>query len=1028
MKPDTSLSDYSIDRLEAAAQRAEDAWRAGDFAAAFKHYAKAVSERLATRGYGIDAGAQLEAADFVVFERLSDLARLFGLSGEADTLLAVAIAQISAAGNKYWADLLRVKRVDLALGSKQLRAAQSLLEEMSPSIGDVQRINFTSTGLKNWELRCDWPGADEGDRATIFVLLSFVMGRMLAALGQYEQAEAALQNGLNHALQKEAAGRIYRGPQELAKQAVLPLKLALANALLEKGDIQRAATCLNELQKQPCQPSQPAIFVQTLEVEGKLSLFSGNYGAALACFREVLALCEKRGFLLASVAATFNLVHVEILLNQTLEARRHLQEVQATAHANGDFGSVARAEWLLQLASARAQSLADGVPIAQTVTEQWDRRNQQDPTAEDQPGSPLGRSLDESVNPFDLPPPDNYLAFFEERALGFHWLLGRRDFSAGAVCLAQLQATFAATDSFLIKLRLEVLSGLLAYYQLDFEQAEHFLMRAQPELERLGLVPELWQLQRILGWCRLRLGRDERLQEQLTADNSTLLRNMTASLAPEDRAFFLLNKWTIEEEGLALLINQLIRMKTEITAAPWYRRFGLRRRLKLQLEALLQILDRYRDIAAKQANQPSDSTATQESITSGSSSSPRPSLWRRLRQYKWREATISFLVLPDRVLLVRRKLFSLDFGVSPATRLAVRDLVRQWHEIVAKITEEYQRGLGTRPTEQAIASITLERERGLGKRPTARPATEPEAAPLVPELVKEARKRAEQLSVLLQLPSMLESLPRWTRTLTLLPDDCLHGFPFAAITHRGRYLIEHYALAFAYADQPASGPSERTGKVLLVGASLGDSDDWPPLEFVREELDSVEEWAKQRKLTSERLDDARPECAAPDKTTVLAAFPQTAIVHLACHGLFKPDRPAQSGIVLRPAREPEVLSVQELSALDLTNVQHVTLSACWSADHFILPGRWVISLPETLARAGVASVLGCLWLVDDRVGTAFMIQFYRHLNKFSRAEALRRTQLDCLNGKLEVTDAAGAAQPIFWAGYQLYGRSAALNL
>jgi hypothetical protein len=150
------LSLDPIDLLEAAAQQAEDAWRRGDFLAAFQLYARAVSERLTNSGYGVDPAVQLQAADFIVFERLSDLARLFGRGDVANELLTIAIDQISAAGNDYWADLLRVKRIDLALGRKGLREAQSLLDEMRPSIGDVTRISFTHKGLMEWERRCSW--------------------------------------------------------------------------------------------------------------------------------------------------------------------------------------------------------------------------------------------------------------------------------------------------------------------------------------------------------------------------------------------------------------------------------------------------------------------------------------------------------------------------------------------------------------------------------------------------------------------------------------------------------------------------------------------------------------------------------------------------------------------------------------------------------------------------------------------------------------------------------------------------------
>jgi CHAT domain-containing protein/tetratricopeptide (TPR) repeat protein len=1010
-----------IDRLEAGAQKAEDAWRSGDFASALQHYARAVGERLATSGYGTVAGVRLEAADFVVFERLSDLSRLFGRTEEADTLLDLTINQLNAAGNLYWADLLRVKRVDLALGRGCPRTAQSLLDEMRASIGDVTSISFTNAGLEVWERNCRWPDADERDRATIFALLYFVMGRLLASLGQYGQAGVALQRGLGHASQKRTNGRAYAGAQELAKQAVTPLQLALAAALLEKGELQGAAAQLDKLKGKTDEEKQPATFVQTLELRGKLNLLAGEFGAALVCFRQVLNLCARRGFGRAAVAATLNLAHALIFLNQTLDARRHLQRAREIAQGSGDLAMVARAEWLLQLASARAQSLADGVPLAPTVTEQWDinRTNRQTSSASEQsarnaaPASEWDAAFDGSVNPMDLPQSDNYLSFFEERALGFQWLLGRRDFGACAAYLAQLQKIFAHTDSILIKLRLRIMSGLLAYYEDDFEQAEKLLTAAQPELRRLRLLPELWQAQRMLGWCRQKLGRDETLQEESGTENARLLGAMARTLEQDDRAFFLLNKWTAEEEELAVRINRLSRMKKKLDAATWHQRLRLRWHLNAELDELLSIVDRYRDMTAQRMtreNAAPESAATGVSQQDFQATQPR-SFWRRLWQSKRRHATISFLVLPDRVLVVRRSRFALDFGVSRVSRIEVRNLVREWHEIIAQILAGRTRGLGKRPDEE-IAPVEA-------------------SAALLAVLTDKAREVAERLSEILQLPSALDKLPRSTRSLTLVPDDSLHGFPFAAITHRGRYLIEHYALAFAYAsdEQEPVRPVARTTmtSALLVGASRGGGR-WPELPFVSEELDSIAAWATRRKLAVERLDDATPTYAAPDKATVLAALPHSTLAHVACHGEFKPDQPAQSGIVLSTSERPEMLSVQELSALDLSNLRHVTLSACWSADHFILPGRWVISLPETLARAGASSVLGCLWVVDDRIGTAFMDQFYQNLNKHSRAEALRRTQLACLKGHLQLAEASDTTQPIYWAGYQLYGRSDALKL
>jgi CHAT domain-containing protein len=1010
------LSVDPIDRLEAAAQKAEDAWRNGDFAAALQLYARAMSERLANNAYGVDPTIKLEAADLVVMERLSDLARLFGRGEAADELLSIAINQISAAGNDYWADLLRVKRVDLALGCARLRHAQALLDEMSSSIGDVRDITFTRAGLRVWEQQRRWTNANQRDRVTIFTLLSFVMGRLLASLGQYEQAEVAFQNGLNHAQPEPGARGFDSAPQELAKLCVVPLKLSLARALMEKGDPGRATAYLDQLKGQIDEKEQPALFVQRLELEGKLNLSVGDLGAALTAFRQVLDLCAGRGFARASVAAALNLAHVLILLNQTREACNYLLVTRQRANDAGDFASVARAESLLQLAVARAQSTAANGTIAKTVTEQWglEKTNRKLPAADhaapDVPaeGKRAARAFSGGINPLDLPQSDNYLAFFEERALGFQWLLAQGELGACADYLDRLKEIFASTDSLLIKLRLQVLSGMLAYYQLNFEQAEKLLTASQSELRRLGLIPELWQTQRIIGWCRLKLSHDQSLLAEAAKENAELLREMAGSLAQEDRVFFLLNKWTVEEEELALYISRLDQFKTKLTAAPWYRRWRLHLQFRPQLDEFLRLVDRYRDMTAAWTTGAPEQGAASGPADPLQKMTPPPKFWRLWWRGKRGHATISFLVLPEGVLIFRSSRFKLDFSVSPATRIAVRAHVREWHEIIAKITQGKGRDLGSRPQRETVQSD--------------------DSATEISDLSAQARRVAERLSTLLQLPAALDDLPRSTRTLTLVLDDCLHGFPFAAISDRGSFLIERYALAFAYRScQPEPALPARGRNALLVGASHVGGD-WAELDFVPRELDSVGNWAEERKLAVHRLDDARPEYAAPDKATMLKRLPQCAVAHVACHGVFKPDQPGQSGMVLSGGRQTEVLSVQELAALDLTSLQHVTLSACWSADHFILPGRWVISLPETLARAGAQSVLGCLWPVEDRIGTAFMSQFYQHLNKYTRAEALRQTQLACLKGKLEVANAANAAQPIFWAGFQLYGSGDALKL
>src|SRR5262249_40863722 len=97
------------------------------------------------------------------------------------------------------------------------------------------------------------------------------------------------------------------------------------------------------------------------------------------------------------------------------------------------------------------------------------------------------------------------------------------------------------------------------------------------------------------------------------------------------------------------------------------------------------------------------------------------------------------------------------------------------------------------------------------------------------------------------------------------------------------------------------------------------------------------------------------------RPAVLSLWREAAFVHAACHGLFRPDQPDSSGLLLLPRDgDPEVLNLRDLSRMTFHRLRHVTLSNCWLADSFLLPGRLTVSLPEALCRSGAGSVLACL--------------------------------------------------------------------
>src|SRR6185369_8223438 len=164
------------------------------------------------------------------------------------------------------------------------------------------------------------------------------------------------------------------------------------------------------------------------------------------------------------------------------------------------------------------------VAIAPSVIEMQD---QADP-AERRSGSPPAR-------PFELPAAPNYLAFFEERALGFYWYLGRCDWVAARRYLGEIEQVFRDTDSLLIRLRLTALDCMLAYYEGAFAVARRGLESVIDIARGMDLKPERWQLLRFLEWSCIRMGDTDTAAEVL-AEAEKLSHSMAGTLAGADRA------------------------------------------------------------------------------------------------------------------------------------------------------------------------------------------------------------------------------------------------------------------------------------------------------------------------------------------------------------------------------------------------------------------------------------------------------------------------------------------------------------
>lgn len=971
----------NIEQIEAAWEVAEQQRGEGDFLGSYNSYLQIlltlVAQGLPQWSHHACAGIILAAAD---------LSSLIGDVETANNLLEKLVYFYRLTENYPFACFTQIKRIHLELDCGNFRRVHELLKSLELQFGSIEDIDISPSGLIQWEAACLWENANPNDRSVLFAHLYLAMGRLLAALGQYQDALVTLERGLWHTSAETPS---------LARQISLPFHFSIASAYLEQGELDKALAKLATLRTAFDPNLEPELQVRWLELIGKICLLRGELGEALNRFQQIREICRKLGLTKVVWKSTLNLAQVLISLNQTSLAKDYLNEVLVEAAAQQDSELKIRLNLLLQLADLRGQALVSDISGGISGSEMRSQiTNGSQAQVED-------RSQDIDLN-FSFQP-SNYLALFDMRVLQFYSLLSI-DLKQANQSLSAIQSTFElqleprqGSDSQLIQVIIKILLGTLAYYQgVEYEElnriewAVSILDGVRPDLNRMGLKPELFQVQRILGWCWSRLGKED-LQVEIIESNNTLLEELAVSFTPEARTIYLLNKWSASEEYLAGKINNINKKSASLKSLTGWRAILFNPHIQLQsihqLDELLLYIDRYKDAIAKQ--NPQNQT---EPVVDKSS---LYSAWKRIFTHPRDRITLSFLVLPDRILIVRIGWLLFDYQIVSTTRLELRNLVQGWH---GKI-QGYSRDLIVNDLGNLV-----EEDRQ----------------------ILENRRISQELSQLLKIDLLLTDLPKRIKCISIVPDDILHGFPFAIIPHKGKYLIKEYAISIAYESQYRTRPKPSSSKIqsLLVGISKG----IPPLDNVKSEIEKATNWMKRYQLNPLPLTDVDTNI---DKQTVINNLSQATFFHIACHGFFNHSQPDLSGFILasNPNQPDEILSLRELLALKLEKLVHATLSSCWSADHFVLPGRWIVSLPETLWRAGTGSILGCLWTVDDKVAESFMTHFYEYLEEYPRDKALQLTQQKFLDREFSISTFQGnLSNPIYWAGFTLYGNYKKLDL
>jgi CHAT domain-containing protein len=322
---------------------------------------------------------------------------------------------------------------------------------------------------------------------------------------------------------------------------------------------------------------------------------------------------------------------------------------------------------------------------------------------------------------------------------------------------------------------------------------------------------------------------------------------------------------------------------------------------------------------------------------------------------------------------------------------------------------------------QRIETATVD---GLVADAVTRPAPDPQVANTLYELL---------------LPSELKQDVQDADNLLLLLEPATARYPWEALAIRGEAgdptpLASRAGVLRQFADPETRDARFRfraaAGRYALV---IGNppTEVAPPLPGAAAEAKRVEEILTGSKVFEvcpliwggEGAGAAEPPAgdAEPWEAVLNALFRhEYRIVHVAAHGVFDPQHPARSGLLIGPDR---FLTAQTVGQLDAVP-QLVFLNCCYSGGiedaGSAHDGRRRVhllaaSVARELMRIGVRAVVAAGWAVNDQGALAFAETFYEQMvteaESFGVAVAAAReqTKLRTLPGTMT------------WAAYQCYG-------
>jgi CHAT domain-containing protein len=263
------------------------------------------------------------------------------------------------------------------------------------------------------------------------------------------------------------------------------------------------------------------------------------------------------------------------------------------------------------------------------------------------------------------------------------------------------------------------------------------------------------------------------------------------------------------------------------------------------------------------------------------------------------------------------------------------------------------------------------------------------------------------------------SAARWI----IVPDGDLYQVPFPALFNPAskRFVVENFLVVVApsstvhiAAEHEKFRPvgSSPPSSVLAVGNPLIDRKSWAALPLLR---------SSDREATGvgEMYQESRVLVGAAATTErFLAEAPKYQIIHLAAHGLPNAADPSLSLFVLSPGRAGDsgALYAHQIQRLQFRSTRVVVLSACDSLEGEISKTEGPASLAAPFLAAGVPTVIGTLWRLEDQQSKIFAERFHHWILRGEEpVHALRLTQIEMIQSSESEEDTFS------WAAFEAFG-------